>query len=748
MSSELINLDSKIRFLISVPDWRPEDATPFQGFALTLCENSHLLRFIQKMPTDLFELTPKFLPHLAARRMAGQSPITWHGQSPRALRSIPFPVHSAFSVIFLDRSEEIADYREWLSDCPGPVTIVADKGGTISYTDLTYDALRGRYLEVCNELKELGNVAGIEKIEAAIKSWTNPPQKEVSYGIKGHATIVPNVAALRICGYIDIVNGPLQDIEREQAYVDQIVLTANTIFDEREARPFSLANQIYPKQPDLNLYLPATYDIQAFNGRVGKIDRAMQRDIQTALRLMDRQSSYKFELKTESQMRVFVGRSSIELTNGAKPVTNPVISIRQRELWLGTEAMACLSSSEISAVVRLPNRLNRTRGIVRQFAQHYRADNPRILKRSEVFRGVQRAIANGFPNDLRTLLARSRDGIRIISDAHIEWLDVDGIPLGLRFNVSRIPVTPGNLFIETISAGAPVLTTFNQFQKVLVVSGLSDGDHIAKQFVYAFNQFGEQWRDKLTMQFIRVSSRQELIDAINSFDGMLMLFDGHGSHKPEQPGVLWLRDEAVNIWDLRGEITRAPPIVVLSACDTHAADRNHATVANGFLSLGSLSVLGSVFPLHATDAAIFAARLLYRVATFVPAAIELFERSLTWLEVVSGMLRRQLVTDILRHLETAGLIAEKDALELHIELCGKADILGGEAFVLIRQSLLDYGIPETTLDRETQAAIASSSTISYLHVGRPETIIINTEENIATWVSTNNTTGDETSSVV
>lgn len=730
MSDELVQLDTKIRFFISVPDWRPEEATPLQGFALSLCRNSRLLRFIQQMPTDVFELTPDYLPYLIARRIAGQSPVNWYGQSPRALRSMPMPIEAAFTVIMLDHSENIADYQEWLATCPGPVTIVSEQGGTVPYAKLSYDALRDRFLEVCAELRKLGNVADVDEVEAAIRAWTNPPARKVAYEVLGHGTVAPNLAALRICGYQDL---GIKRFDRsnggEQLYVDQIVLTTNTVFDEREAHPPSLANQLYPRQPDLNLYLPAIYDIQAAYKLRPELDRATRRQMQTTFQLLDRQSSYNFELTTEPQIEAMLGTTLQELKDGKKPDSNPIMGIRQREIWLGTEALACLAASEISAVIRLPNRLNRSRGVVRQFAQHYRADKPQMLKRAELFRGVQRAIADGLPHDLKALVARSQDGIRVISDSHIEWLEVEGIPLGLRYDVSRIPVTPGNLFIETLSTRPPILTSPASFQDVLVVSGLAEGDVIAKQFTVAFEQFAEQWREKLNVKFVRVESRQELIDAINSFGGMLMLFDGHGSHKPDEPGVLWLGDEAVNVWELRGEITRPPPIVILSACDTHAADRNHATVANGFLALGCRSVLGSVFPLHASHAAIFTARLLYRVADYVPAAIRMFKRSLTWLEVVSGMLRRQLVTDILRHLEALGLIAEEDSSDLNLMLCAMGDLRGGEAFAHIRQTLVDYGIPEDTLDRETHAAIAASSMISYLHLGRPETILINSKEN-------------------
>ncbi|WP_366142232.1 CHAT domain-containing protein [uncultured Tateyamaria sp.] len=88
--------------------------------------------------------------------------------------------------------------------------------------------------------------------------------------------------------------------------------------------------------------------------------------------------------------------------------------------------------------------------------------------------------------------------------------------------------------------------------------------------------------------------------------------------------------------------------MLLSACDTHAADRNHATVANGFLSLGVRTVVASVFPLDARDAAAFTGRLLHRIANFIPLTHSILERSVTWMEMLSGLLRMQFLTDYLR----------------------------------------------------------------------------------------------------
>lgn len=155
MSDEITKLDAKVRFLISVPDWEPLKATPFQGFSPSLCKSSSLLRFIQRMPGDVFDFSPEYINSLVVSRISGQSPINWYGQSPRALRSMQLPIEMPFTVLMIDRTEEASDYEEWQSKCPGPVTIVARTGGTINYEDLSLENLRRRFIEICNFLRSV-----------------------------------------------------------------------------------------------------------------------------------------------------------------------------------------------------------------------------------------------------------------------------------------------------------------------------------------------------------------------------------------------------------------------------------------------------------------------------------------------------------------------------------------------------------------------------------------------------------------
>ncbi|MGD9713050.1 MAG: hypothetical protein AB7V46_13405, partial [Thermomicrobiales bacterium] len=165
-------------------------------------------------------------------------------------------------------------------------------------------------------------------------------------------------------------------------------------------------------------------------------------------------------------------------------------------------------------------------------------------------------------------------------------------------------------------------------------------------------------------------------------------------------------------------------------CDTHAADRNHATPGNGFLSLGARSVLSSVFPLDARPAAILAARFLYRLADFLGPAIRYFDRSLRWSDVVSGMLRMQLLTDFLRELMRRGLIDQNVYENVHVRgnLAINSDV--EQPFDEVVTLLEEAGLAPAQARHVLEVSVANSSVISYLHLGRPETILIDEHDRV------------------
>jgi hypothetical protein len=727
-----MKLDQRIFYIVIVPDGDPRQATMMQGFAPSLTRNSRLVRAAVLLPSTIYDLTPEGQDTLIARRVAGQDQVQWFGQTPRAIRSMPMPPVAPFTLIMLGPDQNPKDYQDWLRSCPVKPTIVARSGGDLTYEQLIAEQLRTRFLSVLDTLPEEIDADAIAEARQFLQNWQDVPAREIGYRVGGHNSVAPNLLTLAGIGYRDVVDHEFDDVKRGNApYIDQIVKTTRSVIEARAADGERDMHRIFRPTLDLNLFAPAIYpqffEIPVPEGAADERKRFML--VRDALQ---RQTGYNFWNASESAKRAL---HNLDLKTGEpmkdrRPHMHILVDMRRRDLDIATDAVAALAVSEFSPVVRLPNDVNRTAGLVRTFAEQYRARGISARKRMQAFRQVQERMKTAVPTEFLEFIRGAQVGVRVISDAHVEWLDVDGLPLSIRKDATRVPVTPGNLFISQVGAQEPIMLTPKGLQHVLVISALKREDPISGLFDVAFEAFGKHWKDNLKVDYVEVASSDELVDAINGFDGNVLVFDGHGAHQDKEPAALYLQDEPIDVWQLRDRIKRIPPIILLSACDTHAADRNHATVGNGFLALGARSVLASVFPLYAPTAAAFIARLLYRISAFVEVAIDLNQRALTWLEIVSGMIRMQLLSDLNHALEDAKLI-DRDTY-LHVGERGNAAINSGRSdpFSDILSMYEERGVARADLLRLLEVVIANSSVISYLQLGRPETITIDLPERI------------------
>ena len=121
------SLDGSVRFIIPVADGEPNQATPLQGFSMSLCYNSHLIRAAAFLPSSIYDLTPEGIRTFAARRVCGVDPINWLPMSPRAIRAVPLPAFLPFNVLLLGDTHAAADYRNWARSCEIAPLVVADK---------------------------------------------------------------------------------------------------------------------------------------------------------------------------------------------------------------------------------------------------------------------------------------------------------------------------------------------------------------------------------------------------------------------------------------------------------------------------------------------------------------------------------------------------------------------------------------------------------------------------------------------
>lgn len=720
-----------IAYLVIVPGDVIYGASFMQGFAQSLLESSHLIERIVRLPADIFEYSDWGRDILVQRRMSGVSPVRWYGQSPRAIRSQPHPADAPFTLIVLPPGESPRDYDEWAQSSPTRPFIVAQSDGDLTYDGLNIESLQQHFLRACDNVSGEVDHTSIERSRSAIEQWRLPAKRQLGYQLGGHNTIAPNIAALGLAGFDNLLYGRFnkQDPTTIAPYVDQIVRTTESILDERARLGENALHRINRLTLDLNIFAPSIYPHFLSLAPASDWSHEQKLQFRTAIATLRNQSGYGFAL-TEAQSSTLFGREFVESGGKIEPAMNPLILLRAQENFFSTAVMSSVAASEFSAVVRLPNDINRSSGIVRSFAEHYRSDAPKSRKRLESFRRVQARLREAVPSELVALIRQSTTGIRIVSDAHIEWLNVDGLPLVLRNDCTRVPVTPGNLFVSQLAATPLLHLTPESLTDILVLSALKPDDPIKVVFEIAFREFEKQWQKRLNVKFAEVASKADLVKALNDFEGNVIVFDGHGSHEADGAGKLYLQEESIDIWGLQNENVRVPAIVILSACDTHAADRNHATTANGFMLLGARTVLSSVFPLHAQPAAMFVVRLLYRIADYIPVAIEMRQKALTWLEVVSGMIRMQLLTDFLRQLLRKKQITEREYRDVH--MVGNLAINSFEPapFEIVLSKLTELGKSEDQLRYELELAISQSSAISYLQIGRPETIMIDDAKRI------------------
>lgn len=732
-----LDLITDIVCLIPLNDWRPEEATPLQGFSPSLCERASMVELAVRLPSSIFDLLPEPKEKFLIRRVIGQNPVKWFPQSRRALTSISNPENAPFTFLFLSKNENLARYRQWIDSCAVPPITVGEREGDLRYDGISFETLQQLFLSRLDLVTPYVHPESIERARVLISSWLPGPPCCLTFQIDGHASSKPNVASLSAAGYSEIVSGPFKRItEGRSPYVEQIVVSATRVLSERQSLGDRDIYRSFPPTPDLMIFWPSMYPEALVSRAPESMTVKEKNNYQLVLKALREQTEYSFSVISEREVEAVFGHSSLDGSQAPEPHT--LLIVRQQELALCTEAVSAFSASELSAVLRLPGQGIQIRTEVEKLASLRRdADfDCEDSADAEQFWRVQQALRSVVPPEFTRLLERSSSGVRALSNYPLEWVDLNGLPLLLQKNVSRIPVTPGNLFIEQVAAKEVIRLYPEDFREVLVISALDRADPIRPMFERAFEVFGQEWSGRVDVKFVEVASKRELVDALNDFSGALAIFDGHGAHEGESPAKLYLQGADVDVWSLRGQIERVPPIIMLSACDTHAPDQNHATAASGFLALGARSVLGTLFPVSAIDAASLAARLVYRVAAFIPAATSVFQSALTWTEVVCGILRMQALTDVLRGCKEKGFISDTEFSDIH----KKGNILINsfvpdafeQVFELIRQTSGNGSGVEKTISE----CLAQSNWTYYVNLGRSESIIVDTKDRFESHMGT------------
>jgi hypothetical protein len=295
----------------------------------------------------------------------------------------------------------------------------------------------------------------------------------------------------------------------------------------------------------------------------------------------------------------------------------------------------------------------------------------------------------------------------------------------IRYEVSRIPTTPGNVLSSQTFLAKDACVPPSAFNEILIIRSFQPHERMRKLMSVSIDAIRPVLTNGVQVRIVDVSTVEEFIDAVNAFSGIMMIFDGHGRSSTKEIGAVLIGGEPIDLYQFRDRL-RVPPIVVLSSCDTHALDGSHASVANTFLMLGATTVVGTLLPVRADDAALFVGRLILRISEYIPVAAK-SRRALRWTTVISGMQKMSYVTE--QVLRLTKLLQRKVAPKPFLNIQRTANIWITDDDPDWYEKTIgiiakEFGKAEETIRQEIMSRCQLVDTIKYIQLGNPDQILI------------------------
>ena len=252
--------------------------------------------------------------------------------------------------------------------------------------------------------------------------------------------------------------------------------------------------------------------------------------------------------------------------------------------------------------------------------------------------------------------------IVVMTDLPIEWMEVNGVPLGFTHDVCRMPETPssGMLTHYGIARFSNIYRIPEDIlSKTLVVYGCRED---------AF----KKWQDKadvcaqaLGAKTVVCQSLDEFEKAVKQHKPDLLVIDTHGgTDLRNHQSYIYMGNDKVYPKDIstRGISAR---LVFISACNTAPCYNDVNTVANAFLEVGASVVTSSYLPLDVVESSTLYIRILNQLNQ---AAQQDIHRN--WLAFISHILRTSFImTPLMEN-------AQKENLEpMDPKLTGKVNTL-------------------------------------------------------------------------
>jgi len=691
--------------------------TFFQGFSLALFPDYlAIMGMLVRFPHDMVELGLAGSEFVASRmtgaalciRMIRADLLT---EDHAEVRGLPTVIWST------DKSA--ADVEAGLQGFSvRPLHITLNRfAGAVSMADLSSEAIYSHLLALA---KRTAAYDGTFQTLVRFMAAHAPAKREqgvLPFVPQMHNCTMPLAEVLRLYGYSFENTEAIRPATGIEAHVDAIVEFAEVIDHLRQGQ------ELRSRKNDAIIFCPSMYamlykvDNKIWNPILRDLDRNKRNLVK---RMLLRNRGY-------GNGPIEVDSEKVEEFNPyADPVVGPLVAQRQFEQRFFATIVAVLAANEFVPAFRLPNavmlhhdRLSEIYSLVSSNRPTRLADlNRRLTEYSAEVRGE-------IGEKLWKATFDRRERLLAICDFPVEWLSIDGVPAMFRYEISRIPSTPGNVMAHVALAHPRTTLPRMALDHILVIRSFAADDPIRSHLELAISHYD---LGAVKVEIVDVSTRDELVNAMNAYQGAILIFDCHGNHGGKTaPAWLQIGKTKVDVWSLKHE-ARMPPIVVLAACSTHPVDGSHASVANGFLATGVQAVLGTYAPVDSPHTAMLVGRLLYRIAAFLPLITK--HRPVTWREIVGTFFRMSYVTDVLRDLhEVRKAINEAQYRQLHLEANMAINASVPDWLEQLQQGVVhSTGMARDDVRKIWAARYQFVETMLFGQLGRPENIFIVSDE--------------------
>ena len=251
------------------------------------------------------------------------------------------------------------------------------------------------------------------------------------------------------------------------------------------------------------------------------------------------------------------------------------------------------------------------------------------------------------------MLQKSVTQIVAMTDLPIEWMMIDGIPLGFSHDVCRIPETPavGMLSQYVECKFIPFNIPKDILKHTLVIFGNEEDAFVkAQEPVLALSKV-------LGFQIRKCLTKEAFFDTIKEIDPLLLIIDTHGGvNEDTHQSYLSIGGEVVSGDDVVKSNIH-PRLVFLSACNTFTTYNTVSTIANAFFQVGAAAVTTSYMPVLIEPATTLYTRLLNNLNI---AATHNIHRN--WLAFMSHLMRTSYIQAPIYRAVRKGIKADVDTL--------------------------------------------------------------------------------------